>query len=405
MNYPPSPRRFPFKYILIGGLLLGAIYGGRGMIGGGAAPGQGPEAGAAAPVSTATVVAKSITRWQEFSGMLQAVNAVEVRPRIGGQITAIHFVDGSQVKKGQALFTIDPRPYAAEVTRAKGALASAQSAQVNAAQEMARAKKLIKSKAISQSEYEQRTSALAQAQGNLETAQGALKLAELNLAYTNVSAPIAGKISRAEITVGNLVDAGGMAPLLASIVDLSPIYASFDIDEKTFLATIQGVPAAKLKTIPVEVGFGNEKGAATKAAIHSFDNQLTPNSGTIRVRALLPNKDETLIPGLYARVRLGTPEPEEVILINPTAIGTDQDKKFVMVVGADHKADYRPVIPAGMVDGLEIIQQGLKADEQIIVNGLQRVRPGAPVTATPVDMLTLAPLTPPAAADAAAAAH
>jgi multidrug efflux system membrane fusion protein len=336
--------------------------------------------------------------------MLQAVNSVEVRPRIGGQITAIHFTDGSQVRKGQALFTIDPRPYAAEVTRAKGALASAQSAQVRAAQDMARAKVLIKSKAISQSEYETRVSALQQAQGNLESAQGALKVAELNLAYTNVSAPIAGKISRAEITVGNLVDGGGSAPLLASIVDLSPIYASFDVDEKTFLATIQGVPAAKLKTIPVEVGLGNETGTALKAAIHSFDNQITPSSGTIRVRALLTNKDETLVPGLYARVRLGTPDPQMVTLINATAVGTDQDKKFVMVVGEGGKAEYRPVTLAGVAEGLQIVTSGLKPDEQIIVNGLQRVRPDAPITGTPVDMLTLAPLNPPAAAVAPDAA-
>lgn len=389
-------KKFPWGKLIIAAAVIGAaIHWGPGLLKGGAPAGG--QQGDGVPVSVADVISQSVTEWSQFSGMLQAVNSVEVRPRISGQIVQIHFEDGAEVKKGQVLFTIDPRPYEAELKRAKGALAAAQASQANAGQEIGRAKKLIKSKAISQSEYETRVSGFAQAEGNFASAQAAVRSAELNLIYTRVTAPITGKISRAEITLGNLVDAGGQAPLLASIVSLSPIYASFEMDEKTFLSTIQGVPAAKLKTIPVEVGLGNEATTTIPATIHSFDNQITPGSGTIRVRASLPNRDQTLVPGLYARVRIGTPDDVESILVNPTAIGTDQNKKFVMVVDKDNKAEYREVTLGTINDGLQIVKTGLSAGEKIVVNGLQRVRPGVPVMGTPVDMKTLAPLNPPAA--------
>ncbi len=384
-------RGFPLKWLVAGMALGAAIYWGPGMLRGGApAGGPGGAPGGAPPVSVATVIARPVTEWAEFSGMFEAVNRVEVRPRVGGQITAIHFADGEEVKKGQPLFSIDARPYEAAMISAKASLVEAQSV-------LARAKKLIGSKAISRAEFEA-------AQGTYDRALGAYKSAEVNLAYTHISAPISGKISRAEITVGNLVDPAA-APLLASIVDLSPIYASFDIDEKTFLKSIQGVSASKLKTIPVEVGLGNEKGAMIPARIHSFDNQITPGSGTIRVRALLENTDQTLVPGLYARVRLGSADQADLILIHPTAINTDQDKKFVMVVGAENKAEYRPVVLGALDGGLQVVRDGLKPGEQIVVSGLQRAQPGAPITGMPVDMETLKPLNPPAAPEAAPVAE
>jgi multidrug efflux system membrane fusion protein len=342
------------------------------------------------PVSVATVVMRPVIEWREFSGMFEAVNAVEVRPRVGGQITAIHFADGAEVKKGQALFTIDPRPYEAALIGAKGTLAEAQST-------LARAKKLIGSKAISRAELDAAQSAYDRALGNY-------KAAEVNLDYTRITAPIAGKISRAEITVGNLVDPAA-APLLASIIDLSPIYASFTVDEATYLASIQGVSAGKLKTIPVEVGLGNEKSAGVKAAIHSFDNQITPGSGTIRVRALVENADKTIVPGLYARVRLGAADAADAVLIHPSAVNTDQAKKFVLVVGADNKTEYRPVTLGGMDGALQVVREGLKPGEQVVVSGLQRAQPGAPVQPNMVDMETLKPLNPPVSADAAAVAE
>ena len=374
-------RRFPLKWLVIGIALAAAIYYGPSLLGGGAKVAAPAQAGA--PVSIARVEVKPITQWSEFSGIFEAVNAAEIRPQVGGQITAIHFTDGAQVKKGEALFTIDPRPFEAALTSAKGAFTQAKAA-------LERAQKLVKSKAISAAEFEQAQSAHEQALGAYQTAQ-------VNLGYARITAPIAGKISRAEITVGNVVQAGQNAPLMASIVSLSPIYASFEIDEQTYLNTIQGVPAAKLKTIPIEVGVSNGEGTPTVARIHSFDNQLTSGSGTIRVRAVLENTDATLLPGLYARIRIGAADKVEAALINPAAIGTDQSKKFVYVVGEGNKAEYREVTLGAVVEGLQIISSGLKAGEQIVVNGLQRVQSGAVIQGEAVDMLTLKPLAAPAA--------
>lgn len=369
-----------FTWFIIGVALGAAIYYGPGLLKG--APKAEAQGGPAAAVSTATVITKPITQWNEFSGIFEAVRAAEIRPQVSGKITAIHFVDGAQVKKGEPLFSIDSRPFEAALTSAKGAYTQTKAS-------LARASKLVKSKAISAAEFEQAQSAYDQALGNYQTA-------EVNLGYTRITAPISGKVSRAEITEGNIVDAGQNAPLLASVVSVSPIYASFDIDEQTYLKTIQGVAPAKLKTIPVEVGLSSDAGTPLKARIHSFDNQITVGSGTIRVRATLENTDATLLPGLFARVRIGTADATPAVLINPVAIGTDQSKKFVMVVGEGNIAKYREVKLGAMAEGLQIITEGLVADEQIIVNGLQRVQPDMPIQGTPVDMQTLAPLNPPA---------
>ena len=379
---------FPFKTILVVALIGSAAYWGPGLLPKGGAGAPGGPAGGGMPVSVATVVSKQVNTWSDFSGKIEAVHAVDIRPRVGGHVMAVYFKDGADVKAGAPLFLIDPHPYEAEVMRARGALATAESALALATKDFSRAKQLIGSKAISTAEYESRRSAFNQATGAVESARGALRTAEVNLGYTTIRAPISGKISRAEITEGNLVDAAS-APLLASIVTLSPIYASFDLDEQTFLATIQGVPAAKLKKIPVEVGLSNDVGTPNKATIHSFDNQISASSGTIRVRAIIPNKDGRLLPGLFAKVRIGSPDAQYAVLINPTAVGTDQNKKFVFVVGEGNKAEYREVVLGTISDGLQVVTSGLKDGEQIVVNGLQRLRPGAPMKPTTVDMLTL----------------
>lgn len=387
-----AARKFPLKGLVLVALVAAAAVYGPKLLGGkaGDAPAGGGMMGMGgpAPVSVAKVITRPVTEWKEFSGMFEAVNSVQLRPRVGGHITGIHFEDGAEVKKGQLLFTIDPRPYEAAMISAKGALTEAQSV-------LARAKKLIGSKAISRAEFEAAERAHDQALGNF-------KSAEVNLAYTRITAPIAGKISRAEITVGNLVDPAA-GQLLASIVDLSPIYASFDMDEQSFVASIQGKAAAKLKEIPVEVVLGNARGVAVPARIHSFDNQITPGSGTIRVRAKLENKDQTIVPGLYARVRVGAAGEADAVMIHPTAVGTDLDKKFVMVVDENSKAQYRPIVLGQMVGGLQVIKDGLKPDEMIVVSGLQRVRPDAPVMGTQANMETLEPLNPPPAIEGAAA--
>ena len=390
----PKKRKPVLKWIIILVILAAAIYFLPGLIGGKKDAKKDPNAamGGQTPASVATVIAKQVTAWSEFSGRIEAVNSAEIRPRVSGQIAAIHFKDGELVKKGQPLFTLDTRPYEAELARARGAVTSAASAQKNTAQDYARAQTLIQSKAISKAEFEKATSATQQANGALETARGAARAAEVNLSYAKITAPISGKISRAELTVGNNVDAGANAPLLASIVDLSPIYASFELDEQTYVSTMQAVPAGKLKAIPVQVQLAGDKAQPIPATIHSFDNQLTAGSGTIRVRAVIPNQDQMLMPGMFAKVRLGSPQQSTSILINPVAVGTDQNKKFVFVVDAEGKAEYREVEPGQIVDGLQIIKSGLKENEQIVVGGLQRLRPHAPVKAIPTDMQTLKPL-------------
>lgn len=399
MVRPGSKRGFPLGWVIAGALVGAAIYFGPKLLHGGAAGGAAP---AAIPVNVVRATAKPIIRWSEASGRIEAVNSAEIRPQVSGIITAVYFTDGALVKRGQKLFTIDPRPYEAALLSAKGTQAAAQSAFTNATNDLARAKKLIAAKAISQAEFEARQNAYQSAAGNLDAARGAVHTAEVNLAYTQVVAPLSGRISRAEITVGNLVQSGQNAPLLASIVDLSPIYASFDLDEATFLATIQGVSPDKLKTVPVEVGLSSDAATPMKATVHSFDNQIKPGSGTIRVRALLPNADGRLLPGLFARVRIGASEQTPALLINPVAIGTDQSKKFVLVVGEDGKATYREVMLGGSYDGQQIITSGLSDGDQVIVSRLQILQPGAPVTPTEVDPVTLQPANAQPAADAEA---
>jgi multidrug efflux system membrane fusion protein len=294
------------------------------------------------------------------------------------------------VKKGDVLFTIDPRPYKAEYERVIGSLSAAESALLNARQELARAKNLMATKAISKREYDERASALRIAEGNMKAARGSVDSAKLNLEYTDVIAPIDGKVSRAEITEGNIVNAGSGAPILTRIVSLSPIYVSFEVDEQTFLSHIQRFSADQLKNIPVQIGLANEKNTPTPATIHSFDNQLNTSSGTIRVRAINDNADGRLVPGLFARVRLGTPQAEKHIIISDRAVGTDQSKKYVFVVNAQNVAEYREVVLGSMAQGLRIVKSGLAAGDRVIVNGLMRVRPGAPVQPEVVEMQSLA---------------
>lgn len=388
-GYPPV-----VKFLLWGAIFGGVLYYGFGYIGSASHP-SATAAQAGVPVSVARVVSQPVTLWNEFSGIFEAVQSVEIRPRVSGQITAIHFKDGQDVAKGTPLFTLDTRPYEAELIRAKGALATAQSALNNAKADYARAAQLIKSRAISRSEFDARLSAYKQAQGALETAQGTVKSAQVNLAYTHIAAPISGKIGRAEITVGNQVEAGASSPILATIVTLSPIYASFTIDEQTYLNTISGISAAQLNNIPVQVGLSNTNTTPIAAHIQSFDNQLAASSGTIRVRAQVDNTDKTLLPGLYARVRIGTAAPVMAILIHPSAVGTDQSKKFVMVVDEQSKAQYREVTLGSLSDGLQVVTAGLKPEEKIIVNGLQRVRPDSLIAGTDVDMTSLNPIVSP----------
>lgn len=355
------------------------------------------------PVSVAQVVERESTLWHSFSGRLEAIDKAEVRPRVSGTIERIYFRDGALVKRGQPLFLIDPEPYRAQLTLAEGQLASAEADLVTARANGARAQKLMRANAISRSEYDTRIGAAKAAEGAVKTAHGAVDVARLNLRYTTVEAPINGRASRAELTTGNVVDAGASGPLLTTIVSQDPLYVSFEVDEQTFLSTIRGVSGAARASIPVEMGLANESGTPHTGKVDSFDNQIDTASGTIRVRTVFDNADGSMIPGLYANVRIGSAEKAPVILVNEQAISTDQGSKFVFVVDGEGKAQYRPVKLGGNDGALRIVAEGLSPGETVIVNGLARVRPGAPVKPEPVDMETLASLNPAPATDTPAA--
>ncbi|MGY8526949.1 efflux RND transporter periplasmic adaptor subunit [Paracidovorax citrulli] len=338
-------------------------------------------------VEVAAALGKTITEWDEFSGRIEAVDRVEIRPRVSGTIDAVHFKEGELVKKGDMLFTIDPRPYAAEVARAEAALAAAQVRAGHARSEGERAQRLLDDNAISRREFDERTHAVRETGANVRAAQAALEAARLNLAYTRIAAPVTGRVSRAEITVGNLVAAGASSPPLTTVVSVSPVYASFEIDEQSYLRyTAPGASGPNGKGMAVLLGLANETGHPHQGRIQSVDNRLDPRSGTIRVRAVFDNPDGRLLPGLYARVKLGGSAPHDAVLVNDRAVGTDQGKKFVLVVDQANKLAYREVQMGPTYEGLRVIRSGLKAGEVIVVNGLQRVRPGDTVAPTPVQM-------------------
>lgn len=341
---------------------------------------------AATAVDVAAALGKTITEWDEFSGRVEAVDRVEIRPRVGGTIDAVHFREGALVKKGDPLFTIDPRPYAAQVAQADAALAAAQVRSSHAQSEQVRAQRLLDDNAISRREFDERINAARETGANLRAAQAALESARLNLAYTRITAPVSGRVSRAEITVGNLVAPGVASPALTTVVSVSPVYASFEIDEQSYLRYTAPGAGGNSSQLPVFLGLSDEQQHPHEGRIQSIDNRLDTRSGTIRVRAVFDNKDGRLLPGLYARIKLGGGLPHQAVLINDRAIGTDQGKKFVLVVDGAGKLDYREVTIGPAYEGLRVIRQGLKAGENIVVNGLQRVRPGDTVTPKAVDM-------------------
>lgn len=334
------------------------------------------------PVSVATVTESDIAAWDEFSGRLEAVERVDIRPRIGGVVLAKHFNEGALVAKGDLLLTIDPAPYEADVARAEAQVAAAQARATYTSSEYARARRLWDDRAISQRELDDRQNALREAEANLKAAQAQLQVSRLNLGYTQVRAPVAGRIGKLEVTVGNLVAAGASAPLLTTLVSVNPIYASFDADEKTVARALKGISGygssarQALGRIPVQMGTSDVSDTPYTGKLQLIDNQVDARSGTVRVRAVFDNKDGQLMPGQFARIRMGQAQTARTLLVSERAIGTDQNKKYVLVVGADNKTEYREVTLGAPVDGLRTVHSGLRAGERIVVNGLQRVRPG-----------------------------
>ena len=369
------------------GAVVSALFAGAG----GKANATANSAPPAIPVSVAAVSETDVTAWDEFSGRLEAVERVDVRSRVAGAVQAVHFREGALVKKGDLLLTIDPAPYAAEAERAEAQVAAAQARATHAQSDHARAQRLRDDGAISQREYDDRVNALREADANLRAAQAQREVARLNLGYTQVRAPVSGRVGRLEVTVGNLVSAGPGAPVLTTLVSVSPIYASFDADEQVIAKALRDMPGgssarALIEKIPVQMGTAASGETPFTGRLQLIDNQVDAKSGTVRVRAAFDNKDGALIPGQFARIRMGQARPLRAVLVSERAVGTDQNKKFVLVVGEGNKAEYREVVLGPSVEGLRVVQSGLKAGERIVVNGLQRVRPGAVVEPQAVAM-------------------
>jgi len=374
-------RRLAVTGVLsLAGLSLAAL-----TVGGKKEPPAAPQPQA---VTVAEVPERQITEWDEFTGRLEAVDQVEIHPRVTGYIKRVTFAEGKEVKKGEVLFEIDPRPYEADLARAEAELESARSAASLAKSEVQRAGKLVAMQAISREEFDSRTSAEVQGGAQVRALEAAVQTARLDLDWTRVRSPIAGRVSNALVTAGNLVQAGPPAgAVLTTVVSVDSMYLYFDSDEQTYLryasrARSSGGTNWRTARLPVYLGLANESGFPHEGRLDFVDNQVDPTSGTIRTRAVFSNRSRALTPGLFARVKLVGTEKMNATLVRDAAIGTDPDRRFVLVVGPGDTLAYRPIVPGRLTDGLRIVTSGLKPGERIVVNGLMRVRPGMRVTPT-----------------------
>ncbi len=342
-------------------------------------------------VEVAAALAREVNDWDEFTGRLVAIESVQVRPQVTGTIEQIAFEDGRYVKKGDLLFRLDDRVPKAALERAQAELAAARSRSALAREELARADRLLAANAVSREERAARAAGVQQAEAAEQVSAAAVTTARTNLAYTRITAPISGRVGKAEITVGNLVTAGSSAPVLTTLVSVDPIYAEFEGDEHIYLKYIEMSrhgerPSSRDAANPVFLALSGEEGYPHEGRMVFVDNQLDPHTGTIRARAIFANKNRQFTPGLFARLKLIGSGRYTAVLIDDQAIGTDQSQKFVLVVGKDGKAAYRVVKPGRLVDGLRVITSGLAAGEVIVVNGLQRLRPGMPLAPVTVAM-------------------
>ena len=336
-----------------------------------------PEGAPPAPPAQVMILQpEKVALWKNFTGRLQAVDYVEIRPEVSGKIVEVRFRDGQLVNKGDVLFVIDPAPYQAALDKGKADYEVAKNQFALSQKDLARAQDLVKTEAISKKIFDERSSAATVANSQMQAAQAQMKQAQIDLDRAYVKAPISGRVSRAEITEGNLIQAAA-APVLTTIVSDKGIYADFDVDERTYLNDIY--PSARgldeQAKIPVEMVLKSGTGATYKGVIESFDNRIDPKSGTIRVRALFENSDQALLPGMFANVRLGSLETKPNILVPENAIGTDQDRKYVYVVGDGNKVIYREVKLGDSINGQRIITSGLKPGEKVITEGIMKIRP------------------------------
>jgi len=343
---------------------------------------QAKQDAAAAPppaqVTVTDVAFKSLRQWDDFTGRLEPIDTVEIRPRVGGYIDGALFAEGARVSKGQVLFQIDPRPYKAEADRAAAEVARAKAQLDLAVVNRQRGERLLEQNALARSEFDRVSSEERAAQANLSAAQAALQTARLNLEWTRVTSPIDGRVSKAIITRGNLVT---QSSLLTTVVSDTPIYAEFNADEQTFL---KYASAERGKGGPVYMGLMTEDGYPHVGKLAFIDNALDARSGTIAGRAIFANGDGRFTPGLFARIRLVSAETQTVALAPDRAVATDLGKRYVVVVDKANKAEYRPVEIGPLAGDLRIIRSGLKPGDRVIVGGLQKVKPGDTVSPVPV---------------------
>jgi multidrug efflux system membrane fusion protein len=343
-------------------------------------------------VTVAPVIEQDVTEWDEFTGRLQAVDSVDVRPRVSGYVSAVRFSEGAIVRRGDLLFQIDPRPFQAEVDRLHAELDRTHATAKRADSELRRAERLQSENAISGEEHDRRAAFAQESAAQTAAVEAALRAAELNLEFTQVTSPINGRVGRAIVTEGNLVSSGpGEATLLTTVVSLDPVYAYFDADEQIYLKYTggprkSGHNANRGVERRIRMALANEEGFPREGQMDFLDNQLDGSTGTIRGRAVFRNTDERLTPGLFVRLRLAGTGTYRGLLIQDRAVGTDLSKKFVYIVGPTHDIEYRTVTLGPIVNGLRVVRSGLQAGEPVVVNGLQRVRPGMQVEPITVAM-------------------
>jgi multidrug efflux system membrane fusion protein len=345
-----------------------------------------PPSSPAPQVTVAAAIEREIHEWDEFTGRMQAVETVEIRPRVSGYIEKVAFAEGKEIHKGDVLFVIDPRPYRAELARTSANVEAARTRAELADRDLERARILVAKEAISREEFDLRASALKESQAAIQAAEAEVTEARLNLEWTEVRSPIDGRVSRAEVTQGNLVQSGAPDPtLLTTVVSLDPMYVYFEGDEQTYLKYGQLARTGQRSSSrdvrnPIFLALANEQGFPHEGYVDFVDNQLDPSTGTIRARAVFSNEDRVFTPGLFARLKLIGSGRYKAVLIRDTAVGTDQDKKFVLVLKPDNTVEYRRIEMGRLVDDLRIVTSGLQGGERIVVNGLQRVRSGMKVT-------------------------
>ncbi len=358
----------------------------------GCTPPEGAKAEETLTVQVSYPVVRDVTEYSDATGRVAAVDSVEIRARVWGYVDKVNFKEGMLVKKGDVLFEIDPRSYRAALTQAEGNLASAEAKAFRLEADFKRAERLFAKNALSREDLDKIVGDRGEAQASITALKGAVEQARLDLGFTKVTAPVSGRIGRAIVTEGNLVQSGQTGgTVLTTLVSVDPVYAYFDVDERTVLRVRQLIREGQFKsardeTWPVFLGLANETGYPHEGKIDFVDNQINPKVGTLRLRGVFPNKDEALSPGYFVRVRVPIGRPHKALLITERAIDADQGQKIVYVVGPDNKITVRPVRLGIPSNGWRVIEEGLSATDRLVVLGLQQIRPGLVVEPKVVDM-------------------